>query len=614
MAAKELDFSKILFTGVKRKKSTLNPASSSDGSELRIRVLPEQPEDLPLPTKKAKKVAAAAEENDENNVQLFSSSTVEKHAAQTTAKKPERNIEAEAEKEKVSNIRKLNRIFTWGDDIPDPFINFSDLKLSPVFLQNLSEFQIKEPSPIQMQAIPIMMQKRDVLASAPTGSGKTLAFILPIIKQLLDKPEKKLSTIILEPTRVLARQVYVQFVKYCQNLPIKYSFYTDGEFSSDAQVVVTTPNRLIAAVESDKTLVKKLKKLDWVIVDESDRLFDDHEGTTNFREKLGKIFKWCEGASTRKAFFSATFSHEVEHWCKEHLVNVAMICIGARNASNSLVTQHLIYAGSEGGKIFAIREILQKGFDPPALIFVQNKDRAGQLFSQLKTDFPKLPIEMISSEISDKEKDKILDQVRAKKVFVLICTELIGRGIDLPSVNLVINFDLPTSIVNYIHRIGRTGRAGKEGQAITYFTESDLKYIRPIATVIHQAGFEVPSYTLHLDKPTNQQKKKLQSNEIERKTFGCVKKWEKVKRIKQSNEEIIQVDKVKGQILVDDDTGGDVVGKVRQQRKKKNKKKLLLKKKQNVEGKEATTVIHKKKKLLKPTKKIGLKKKKAIIA
>jgi ATP-dependent RNA helicase DDX52/ROK1 len=159
-------------------------------------------------------------------------------------------------KEKVTKIRKLNHIFTWGDEIADPFINFSDLKLSPIFLQNLSEFQIKEPSPIQMQAIPLMLQRRDILAAAPTGSGKTLAFILPIIKQLLDKPEKKLSTIILEPTRVLARQVFVQFVKYCQNLPIKYAFYTEGEFPADSQVIITTPNRLISAVETDKALIK----------------------------------------------------------------------------------------------------------------------------------------------------------------------------------------------------------------------------------------------------------------------------------------------------------------------------------------------------------------------
>ena len=138
-----------------------------------------------------------------------------------------------------------------------------------------------------MQAIPLMLQKKDILASAPTGSGKTLAFVLPVIKQLLDFPEKKLTTIILEPTRVLARQVYVQFVKYCQNLPVTSALYTEDAFPSDVQVVITTPNRLVAAIEADKSLAKKLKKLNWIIVDESDRLFDDTEGTAHFKEKVG---------------------------------------------------------------------------------------------------------------------------------------------------------------------------------------------------------------------------------------------------------------------------------------------------------------------------------------
>lgn len=144
-----------------------------------------------------------------------------------------------------------------------------------------------------MQAIPLMLPRRDILAAAPTGSGKTLAFILPIIKQLLDKPEKKLSTIILEPTRVLARQVFVQFVKYCQNLPIKYAFYTEGEFPADSQVIITTPNRLISAVETDKALIKKMKTLKWIIMDESDKLFDDHESTANFREKVKHYNCFC---------------------------------------------------------------------------------------------------------------------------------------------------------------------------------------------------------------------------------------------------------------------------------------------------------------------------------
>ncbi|VDM83551.1 unnamed protein product [Strongylus vulgaris] len=205
----------------------------------------------------------------------------------------------------------------------------------------------------------------------------------------------------------------------------------------------------------------------WLIIDESDRLFEVVEGQERcFRSQLAAVYKACDGKFTRRAFFSATFSYEVEEWCKENLNNVAMVCIGERNSANANVKQELVFAGSEQGKLLAVRTLLQTQFDPPALIFVQ--------------------------------RDHIVESFRNGRLWVLICTELMGRGLDLRNVNLVINFDLPTSIISYIHRIGRTGRAGRKGRAITYFTEADTKYLRSIATVIHQAGFQVPEYTLSL--------------------------------------------------------------------------------------------------------------------
>ena len=452
-----------------------------------------------------------------------------------------------------------------------------------------------------MQAIPLMLQRRDILASAPTGSGKTLAFVIPLLKELtvdplLDEP----FALILEPTRVLAKQVYVQFVKYCQNLDVRYSFYEEGNFPPDSQVVITTPSRLIAAAEKNEKIAKRLSRLHWIIVDESDRLFNNEDESADFKKSLGKIFKWADGNHTRRAFFSATFSGDIESWCQQHLTNVAMLCIGEKNVSNSLVTQQLVFAGSECGKVSAVRDVIQGGFEPPALIFVQNKDRAGQLYTELCSAFRNIPISLITSEVTDKQKDKVLDEVRAKKIFILICTELIGRGIDLPTVNLVINFDLPTSIVNYIHRVGRTGRGGKTGKAITYFTEADLKFIRPIATVINQAGFEVPSYTLSLDKPSGYSKKQLKN--LKRQKFTGTGKWERVKVIKKQKDEIMPVEKLVGKksTLVDDDTGGDMISKKHHQKVLTTKKKFLAKKDGSKKKLKVKKIIQKKSKKVKP--------------
>lgn len=150
---------------------------------------------------------------------------------------------------------------------------------------------MNEPTPIQMQAIPLMLQHRDLLASAPTGSGKTLAFVLPLLKEIVDNPTSKLFALILEPTRVLARQVYVQLVKYCQNLDIKYAFFDKERFPMDAQIVVTTPSRLIQACKKNTEIVNRLNDLHWIVVDESDRLLNSEDDSDDFATSVSfKLF------------------------------------------------------------------------------------------------------------------------------------------------------------------------------------------------------------------------------------------------------------------------------------------------------------------------------------
>ncbi|VDM62028.1 unnamed protein product [Angiostrongylus costaricensis] len=334
-----------------------------------------------------------------------------------------------------------------------------------------------------MQAIPLLTMHRDILASAPT-----------------------------EPTRELAAQTYRQFLKYGQHLPVRPALFENEDVPKNVDILVSTPNRLTHHLPD--VILKYLRSF-----------------------QLATIYKACDGKFTRRAFFSATFSYEVEEWCKENLNDVAMVCIGERcvaeklrhlieklvrvcrlfrNSANANVTQELVFAGSEYGKLVAIRTLLQTQFEPPALIFVQvwvlfvkiskvmSKERARELLIALSSLTPPIPVSFISSEKSQSEREAVIESFRLGQVWVLICTELMGRGIDLRNVNLVINYDLPTSIVSYIHRIGRTGRAGRHGRAVTYFTESDTRYLRSIATVIHQAGFEVPEYTLSL-KPLSRQ-------------------------------------------------------------------------------------------------------------
>uniref|UniRef100_A0A915BLV2 ATP-dependent RNA helicase n=1 Tax=Parascaris univalens TaxID=6257 RepID=A0A915BLV2_PARUN len=524
-------FKKLIF-GVKRTKyfKRNDKNEENERKKLRIRSLPDED------------IAGAnviIEENHQNDdfesdivkePELLSGSSLSLNERKKKKKFEERKRFLHLEK--MNRLRRLNRIYTWGENIPDPCVNFLDLKGIPEeLLKNLREFEINEPSAIQMQAMTIMCERRDLLASAPTGSGKTLAFTIPIILDIIRLKRlpkyqhgKRLLALILEPTKELSKQTYMQFLKFGQNLPISCGLMQGEELPSDAEIIVSTPKRMEFFIENNPSN-STFKWLRWLIVDESDRLFETTEGDSRcFRAQLAKVYQACNGKYTHRCFFSATFSYEVEDWCKTNLHNVAMVCVGARNSTVDSVEQELVFAGSEHGKVVAIRSLFQQGFEPPALIFVQSKDRARQLFSEMSSFEPPIPVALISSERSEKERDSAIAKFRDGSIWVLICTELLGRGLDFRGVNMVINFDLPTSIVSYIHRIGRTGRAGRRGRAVTYFTERDMDMIRPIAAVISQAGFAVPEYTLKLRKLTRRERKGFLRHPPKRKNIGVIKK------------------------------------------------------------------------------------------
>ncbi|CAD5209804.1 unnamed protein product [Bursaphelenchus xylophilus] len=442
-----------------------------------------------------------------------------------------REITVTAKYDGAQKIRKANKIFVWGEDIPHPMIDFNELRLPKEIMENLKAFNINVPTPAQMQVIPLLFEKRDLLVSAPTGSGKTMAFLLPIAKQALDVGVKKdeLFSIFVAPTAVLAEQIFENVTQLIKGLPLKAVLVTSEKKPGLGNFVVCTPSKFINCVKHG--LIKKdaLENTEWLVVDEADRLFDTTEGKRNFRIQLGEIFKMTDSPQTRRAFFSATFSAVVERWCKDNLMDVATVCVGPRNTSNSDVVQELKFSGDEHGKMFLVEDILREGFDPPALIFVQSKERAGELFVQLQKGFPHIPMRLMSSELTTEARTKILEQLKSGEVFVLICTEMMGRGIDIPEISLVINFDLPTSVASYIHRIGRTGRAGRNGKAITFFSYGDIKVLPPIASIVKQAGYDVPEYIFEM-KVNRDLRKSLKSKAPNREVLGSVKKWKKVKK------------------------------------------------------------------------------------
>ncbi|XP_017395379.1 probable ATP-dependent RNA helicase DDX52 isoform X2 [Cebus imitator] len=389
-------------------------------------------------------------------------------------------------KEKINFLRNKHKIHVQGTDLPDPIATFQQLdqeyKINSRLLQNILDAGFQMPTPIQMQAIPVMLHGRELLASAPTGSGKTLAFSIPILMQLKQPANKGFRALIISPTRELASQIHRELIKISDGTGFRIHMIHKAavaakkfgpKSSKKFDILVTTPNRLIYLLKQDPPGID-LTSVEWLVVDESDKLFED--GKTGFRDQLASIFLACTSHKVRRAMFSATFAYDVEQWCKLNLDNVVSVSIGARNSAVETVEQELLFVGSETGKLLAMRELVKKGFNPPVLVFVQSIERAKELFHELI--YEGINVDVIHAERTQQQRDNTVYSFRAGKIWVLICTALLARGIDFKGVNLVINYDFPTSSVEYIHRIGRTGRAGNKGKAITFFTEDDKPLLR----------------------------------------------------------------------------------------------------------------------------------------
>lgn len=424
---------------------------------------------------------------------------------------------AEMKKEQLNHVRNQNHIHVTGEDIPDPLETFAqlvaDYKLREDILNNIMNMGYTTPTPIQMQAIPVMIHRRETLACAPTGSGKTAAFLIPLLHHLKGPKRMGFRALIVEPTRELAKQVYGECCRLSEGVGFRIHLIdkvksAKMKFGSKSarrfDILITTPNRLIYLLQQDPPVIN-LENVEWLVIDECDKLFE--AGAQGFRDQLAVIYRACSSPNIRRAMFSATYAYDVEEWCKLNLDNVIAVFVGVRNSAVDTVMQELIFVGNESGKLIAFRDLVKAGLSPPVLVFVQTKERAKELFNELIYDG--INVEVIHADRTQLQRDNVVKAFRTGKIWVLICTELMGRGIDFKGVSLVVNYDFPSSAISYIHRIGRTGRAGRPGRAITYFTEDDIAMLRSIATVIKNAGCPVPEYMLKLKKQTKEEKRQL---------------------------------------------------------------------------------------------------------
>ena len=362
---------------------------------------------------------------------------------------------------------------------------FSDLGLSQKVLSAIADAGYTTPTPIQAGAIPPALEKRDICGIAQTGTGKTASFVLPMLT-LLEKGRARARmprTLILEPTRELAAQVAENFEKYGKNHKLNVALLIGGVSFEDqdrklergADVLICTPGRLLDHCERGKLLMTGVEIL---VIDEADRMLD--MGFIPDIERIAKMIPFTR----QTLFFSATMPPEIQKLADRFLQNPERVEVAKPSSTAKTVTQRLVASHSKDYEKRAILRDLIKSQDDlkNAIIFCNRKKDVADLFRSLERHG--FSVGALHGDMDQRSRTNMLAGFKDNQITLLVASDVAARGLDIPDVSHVFNFDVPIHAEDYVHRIGRTGRAGRSGRAFTIVTKSDAKYLDAIEKLI----------------------------------------------------------------------------------------------------------------------------------
>lgn len=363
-------------------------------------------------------------------------------------------------------------------------MSFSTLGLSAPLLKAVKEQGYSEPTPIQKQAIPVILSKKDILAGAQTGTGKTAGFTLPLLELLSStkpaKSKQSIRALILTPTRELAAQVGESVELYGKYLPFKSAIIFGGvkinpqlvKLKKGVDIVIATPGRLLDHI-SQKSI--DLRDVEFLILDEADRMLD--MGFINDIKKILAILP----KQKQTLLFSATYSDEIKKLSDKLLNSPVLIEVARPNRASEIVKQ-IVYPVDRERKRELLTHLINEGKWKQVLVFTRTKHGANRLSGQLEKDG--ITAVAIHGNKSQNARTKALADFKKGEVRVLVATDIAARGIDIDQLPHVINYELPNVSEDYVHRIGRTGRAGNEGEAISLVCVDEHEYLANIEKLI----------------------------------------------------------------------------------------------------------------------------------
>jgi len=368
-------------------------------------------------------------------------------------------------------------------------MKFNELGLVPSLLRAVNEKGYTEPSPIQEKAIPLILKRKDVLASAQTGTGKTAGFTLPLL-QILSKQtnsnHRKIKALILTPTRELAAQIYDNVVEYSKYLEIRSTVIFGGvnqkpqvsKIRNGIDILIATPGRLLD-LENQRLL--SLRNIEILVLDEADRMLD-----MGFQRDINKIMNLLPN-KRQNLLFSATFSKEIKRLAKGILNDPALVETSPQNTTVEAIVQY-VYKVDKNKKSNLIIQLIKEGNWRQVLVFTRTKHGANNLCKKMiKAD---ISAAAIHGNKSQSARTKALAGFKDGTIEILVATDIAARGLDIPLLPHVVNFELPNIPEDYVHRIGRTGRAGAKGEAISLVCVDEKQYLKDIEKLVN---LKIPS-------------------------------------------------------------------------------------------------------------------------
>ncbi|XP_022373793.1 probable ATP-dependent RNA helicase DDX4 isoform X3 [Enhydra lutris kenyoni] len=391
-----------------------------------------------------------------------------------------------------------------GHDAPPAILTFEEANLCQTLNKNIAKAGYTKLTPVQKYSIPIILAGRDLMACAQTGSGKTAAFLLPILAHMMRdgitasrfKELQEPECIIVAPTRELINQIYLEARKFsfgtCVRAVVIYGGTQLGhsirQIVQGCNILCATPGRLMDIIGKEKIGLRQVK---YLVLDEADRMLD-----MGFGPEMKKLIS-CPGMPSKEQrqtlMFSATFPEEIQRLAAEFLKsNYLFVAVGQVGGACRDVQQTILQVG-QYSKREKLVEILRNIGDERTMVFVETKKKADFIATFLCQE--KISTTSIHGDREQREREQALGDFRCGKCPVLVATSVAARGLDIENVQHVINFDLPSTIDEYVHRIGRTGRCGNTGQAISFFDpESDNHLAQPLVKVLSDAQQDVPAW------------------------------------------------------------------------------------------------------------------------